>query len=93
VRVAKREVWSLSEAREALARMIGGAKDWARLDEYLLAYAVEPSMVPTVLASTFAASLELAREGEIELHQQGAFAPLFLRQRKAPVEPAPTGVA
>jgi segregation and condensation protein A len=93
VRVAKREVWSLAEAREALARMIGGAKDWARLDEYLLAYAVEPSMVPTVLASTFAASLELAREGEIELHQQGAFAPLFLRQRTTPVEPAPTGAA
>jgi segregation and condensation protein A len=50
-------------------------------------------MVPTVLASSFAASLELAREGEIELHQQGAFAPLFLRQKTTPVESAPTGAA
>jgi segregation and condensation protein A len=91
VRVAKREVWSLAEAREVLTRLVGGAADWSRLDEFLLSYAVEPSMIPTVLASSFAASLELAREGRIELHQQGAFAPLFLRQRTAPAEPAPAG--
>jgi segregation and condensation protein A len=91
VRVAKREVWSLAEAREVLNRLVGVSADWSRLDEFLLTYAVEPSMIPTVLASSFAASLELAREGQIELHQQGAFAPLFLRQRAAPAEPAPTG--
>jgi len=93
VRVAKRDVWSLAEARDVLSRLIGGASDWSRLDEYLLAYVVEPSMIPTVLASSFAASLELAREGQIELHQQEPFAPLFLRQRAAPAEPAPTGAA
>jgi len=91
VHVEKRSVWSLAEARTMLERMIGQATDWSRLDEFLLAYVVEPAMVPTVLASSFAASLELAREGEIELHQQGAFAPLFLRQR--PKETAPTGAA
>jgi segregation and condensation protein A len=96
VRVAKREVWSLAEAREVLERLIGTASDWSRLDEFLLAYAVQPSMVPTVLASSFAATLELAREGLIELHQQGAFKPLFLRQRKdktEATEAAPTGAA
>jgi segregation and condensation protein A len=30
-------------------------------------------------ASTFAASLELAREGKIELRQETAFAPIWLR--------------
>ena len=39
-------------------------------------------MVPTVLASSFAATLELVREGRLEVHQQGAFTPLFLRKRQ-----------
>jgi segregation and condensation protein A len=90
VHVAKRAVWSLADARAALERLIGQASDWSRLDEYLLNYAVAPDMVPTVLASSFAATLELAREGQIELHQQGAFAPLYLRQRTAEVGPETT---
>jgi segregation and condensation protein A len=89
VKVSKREVWSLAEARAALERLIGKAGDWSRLDEFLMAYVVEPSMLPTVLASSFAASLEMAREGHIELHQQHAFAPLFLRQRRDPTETTP----
>jgi chromatin segregation and condensation protein Rec8/ScpA/Scc1 (kleisin family) len=34
-----------------------------------------------VLASTFAAALELVREGRLEAHQQGSFTPLYLRKR------------
>jgi segregation and condensation protein A len=79
VRVPKRTVWSLAEAREALERLIGGAADWSRLDQYLLAYMVEPSLKATVLASSFAATLELVREGRLEMHQHAAFAPLYVR--------------
>jgi len=82
VRVPKRTVWSLAEAREALERLIGRAADWSRLDQYLLDYMVEPSLKATVLASSFAATLELVREGRLELHQHGAFAPLYVRQRR-----------
>jgi segregation and condensation protein A len=81
VRFKKRTVWSLAEARAALERLLGQATDWSRLDEYLLAYLVEPSMIPTVFASSFASSLELVREGVAELHQQEAFAPLYMRKR------------
>ena len=90
VRFAKRTVWSLAEARAALERMIGAASDWSRLDEYLLTYLVEPSMRATVMASSLAATLELVREGQVELHQQGAFAPIYLRKRSEapPSEPA-----
>ena len=38
VRFAKRTVWSLAEAREALERLIGQSSDWARLDEFLISY-------------------------------------------------------
>jgi segregation and condensation protein A len=83
VRFARREVWSLAEAREALERLIGQSTDWSRLDSYLLTYVVEPSMVPTVMASSFAATLELVREGLMDMHQQEAFAPIFVRKRAA----------
>ena len=82
VRLAKRTVWSLAEAREALERLIGQSSDWARLDQFLLSYVVEPSLAPTVLASSFASTLELVRDGTMEVHQQAAFAPLYVRKRQ-----------
>jgi segregation and condensation protein A len=81
VRVPKRTVWSLAEAREAIERLIGRSFDWSPLDKYLMEYLVEPSLRPTVLASSFAAALELVREGRLEVHQHAAFAPLFVRAR------------
>jgi segregation and condensation protein A len=84
VRVAERSVWSLAEARAAVERLIGRADDWSRLDEFLIAYVVEPSMRATVLASSLAATLELVREGAMEVHQHSAFAPIFVRKRHAP---------
>jgi segregation and condensation protein A len=82
VRVPKRTVWSLAEAREALERVVGQSMDWSPLDQYLVAYLVEPAMVATVLASSFAAALELIREGQMEAHQQGAFSPLYVRKKR-----------
>jgi segregation and condensation protein A len=79
VRVPRRTVWSLAEARAALERLAGRAGEWSRFDQYLLDYIAEPSLKPTVLASSFAAALELVREGRLELNQHGAFAPLYVR--------------
>ena len=89
VRVAKRTVWSLAEARAALERMVGATADWSRLDQYLISYLVEPGLRVTALASSLAATLEMVREGIIEVHQQGAFAPIYLRKRAG--EGAPEG--
>ena len=46
--------------------------------------AVPPGEVPpeeqkSVLASSFSASLELAKDGQLELRQEKPFAPLYLR--------------
>jgi segregation and condensation protein A len=87
VRFVKRSVWSLAEARDALTRMIGAADDWSRLDEYLVSYLVEPSMRATVFASSLAATLELVREGQLEVHQPTAFGPIYLRKRSEPAAP------
>lgn len=83
VKLPKRTVWSLVEARAALERLIGTAGDWMQLDRYLIAYVVEPSMRATVFASSFSATLELVREGSVEIQQEAAFSPIWLRRRAA----------
>jgi segregation and condensation protein A len=80
---AKRTVWSLAEARDVLERLIGQSSDWSRLDQYLIAYVVDPALAATVFASSFASALELVREGHAEIHQHEAFAPIYLRKRVA----------
>lgn len=78
VRVAARAVWGLQDAREILERLIGRVADWTPI-EALVADFVTPEMRTTILASTFSASLELVREGRMELRQTAAFAPLHAR--------------
>jgi segregation and condensation protein A len=81
VHLAKRTVWSLAEARASLERLVGVAEEWSCLDEYLTAYVLDPSQRATVFASSFAAALELVREGTMEVNQKQAFAPLYFRKR------------
>jgi segregation and condensation protein A len=88
LRVARRTVWSLAEARQAVERLIGQSADWAQLDRYLISFVVQPGSARTVFASSFASTLELVREGLVEMHQQGAFAPLFVRKRRGSLEQA-----
>jgi len=79
VQLRHRIVWSLAEAREALSRLLGVAVDWIDMDNWLLAYCVDPGMRRTARASSFSASLEFAREGKLELRQDQAFAPIWVR--------------
>jgi segregation and condensation protein A len=84
VQMKPREVWSLADAREVLTRLIGRGSDWTELDGWLIAYGVEPKMRRSARASSFSASLELVREGRIEIKQERAFAPLYLRAVVSP---------
>lgn len=82
VRIARRRVWSLVEAREALERLIGtGALDWTELDRLLVQFMARPEDRATVTASAFSAMLEMVREGQTDLRQDAPFAPLWLRRR------------
>ncbi|MEW6644415.1 MAG: ScpA family protein [Pseudomonadota bacterium] len=85
VHLAKRTVWSLAEARATIERLVGMAEDWSCLDEYLIGYVADPTQRATVFASSFAAALELVREGEVEINQKQAFAPIYFRKRRAQV--------
>ncbi|MDQ0320195.1 segregation and condensation protein A [Pararhizobium capsulatum DSM 1112] len=80
VTIEKRQVWSLADAREILARLLGDLSDWTALDHFLLRYMDDPKGRATAIASSFAASLEMVREGQLEVRQDGAFAPIYLRK-------------
>lgn len=79
VQIARRTVWSLKEARVLLVRMVGELKDWVALDRFLLDYIARPEDRASAIASSFAASLELVREGRMELRQNAPFEPIFMR--------------
>lgn len=90
VTIERRTVWSLADARGILNRLMGELSDWTALDTYLLQYLVQPSDRVTAIASAFAASLEMVREGTMEIRQDAAFAPIYMRSgRGRPVSPAP----
>jgi segregation and condensation protein A len=78
VTIEKRKVWSLADARAMLTQMLGEISDWTALQHYLLQY-LPPADRVTATASAFAASLELVREGKLEIRQDGAFQPIYMR--------------
>lgn len=85
VTLRTRAVWSLAEARARLERLLGPdvVGEWLRLDQFLLDYALDPAQRTTALASSFSASLEMVREGMLDIRQDAAFGPLWLRPREA----------
>jgi len=85
VTIARRRVWSLAEARLMLARLVGALDEWTALDHFLLRYMTDPEERATAVASSFAAALELVREGHVEIRQQGAFTPIYMRTGANPV--------
>jgi segregation and condensation protein A len=85
--VKKQPVWSIKEAREALERLIGTMDEWGTFDRWLEKYIATPETRRSVRASSFTASLELAREGVLELRQDQAFEPIFLRRRAVATAP------
>jgi segregation and condensation protein A len=76
--VHARAVLTLEEAIERVARMIGSAVEWTRLESFLPP-TLDPQFRKSALASSFVAALELARKGRLEIAQEGAFEPISLR--------------
>ena len=93
--VKQRTVWSIKDARRRLEALVGKTTgDWVQLDlfmqQYLPAAEAGEPVSRTVLAASFGATLEMAREGMVDLKQDAPFAPIFMR-RKATVVGAGDG--
>jgi segregation and condensation protein A len=80
-RVRARAVWSLADARDALTRLVGHVAEWTPLNVLMSPYLSSLGMTRSVTASSFGATLEMVREGKLEVRQTEAFAPIYLRDR------------
>lgn len=76
--VARRAVLTLEEAIERVSALVGARLEWTRLESFLPA-SQDPQYRRSALASSFAATLELARKGRLELQQDEPFAPVMVR--------------
>ncbi len=80
--VKVRKVWSIKDARQRLEKLIGAsAGEWAQLDLFIEQYLPIGEEGRTAIASSFGATLEMAREGLLELRQDEPFAPIYMRKR------------
>jgi segregation and condensation protein A len=76
------DIYPLETALERLRGMIGETPDWTDLAGFLPpGWRAAGARRQSALASTFAASLELAKQGQIDLSQAETFAPIRLRRR------------
>lgn len=81
-RVVARKVWSIKDARRRLEKLVGDSASWVQLDLFIVQYLPVDEEEKTVRASSFGASLEMAREGLVELRQEKPFAPIYMRRRE-----------
>lgn len=86
LKVKRREVWSIKKARSRLEAMLGMPVGWAPIHDLIAAFLQSEDLQKTTVASTFGASLEMARDGVVELRQEGHFKPLYLKSRHQDVE-------
>ncbi len=85
--VRERPVMTLDSALDRVAAMLGVSLDWIELRQFLPPNHqngwAEPRLRKSALASSFVATLELARLGRAELAQDETFGPLRVRRVRA----------
>ncbi|EKE71916.1 MULTISPECIES: ScpA family protein [Roseobacteraceae] len=75
-------ILSMEQALERLRGLIPYAVEWADLASYLPeGWELDPKKRRSATAATFAASLELAKQGQIEIRQSGTFARIEIKAR------------
>ncbi len=88
--VPRLALYSLEESVARLRLFLPGLPDWTTLSDFLPEDIPSPSATTarSALASTFAATLELVKEGALDVRQEAAFGPLWIRRRSAPLSDA-----
>jgi len=78
----RQHVMTMEQALERMRGLIGFAGNWTDIVSYLPdGWDADPQRRRSTTAATFAATLELAKEGKIEIRQGETFAPIQIRKR------------
>lgn len=79
LRIAPTELYSIEDAITRLRDVIGSIPDWTVLSRFLPTGLRDVLLFRSAVASTFVATLELARSGRLELRQGEPFSPVYIR--------------
>ena len=77
----RKDVFTMEQALERLRHLIGFAGEWTSLLTFLPDGWVGDQRGRSATAATFAASLELAKQGRLEIRQAETFAPITVRRK------------
>jgi segregation and condensation protein A len=78
----RESVFTMEQALERMRGLIGYAGEWTDIITYLPeGWENDPVKRRSATAATFAASLELVKEGHLDMRQSESFAPIQLRKR------------
>jgi segregation and condensation protein A len=78
---------STEEAYERLSTMLGklprkdGASMWADFNSFMPQDLVDALLMRSSKASLFTATLEMAKQGQVDIRQDGLFKPIYIRQK------------
>jgi segregation and condensation protein A len=75
------ELYSMEEALQRLSAVVGKVPDWRTLMSFLPEGLNDGVVGRSAVAATFAATLEMVRSGTLEVRQDVAFGPIYLRSR------------
>jgi segregation and condensation protein A len=80
LRVEAPDLYSVEDALRRLERMLGKMPEWSVLSSYLPSFEGDPLKMKSAMASTFIACLELAKQGRLQLRQDGGpYSPIYLK--------------
>ena len=79
LRIAPLNLFSVEDALQRLRGLLGATPGWQSLLTFLPSDLQDDLQRRSAVASTFAASLEMVRQGKLQIRQDGTFGPIYLR--------------
>lgn len=74
------DLYSVEDALKRLENLLGRMPDWSVLSSYLPQIEGDPLKMKSAVASTFIAALELAKQGRLQLRQDGGpYSPIYVK--------------
>ncbi|NQV48641.1 MAG: segregation/condensation protein A [Rhodospirillaceae bacterium] len=83
------ELYAVEDALERLHKLVGKIPDWQTLLQFMPSGLKKGLGYTSAVASTFAASLEMVREGRLRLRQSGHFEPIYIRSNDQDLQERP----
>ena len=81
----RQNVYTMEDALERMRTLLGYAGEWSDLSSFLPdGWDASPARRRSATAAHFAAILELAKRGQVQIKQGETFAPLMIRRKEGP---------